>query len=124
MKLLDHKLIEELHQCNHRIGMYLSEEDWKKAGFEVESRHELLAKLSRVLKHLDENSSEGVLAFRRKVRWALEDLQSVNEQYIEQLQEQVSSSKKKIREVRKGRTALRLYKKPADREPRFLNRVG
>lgn len=118
-------ILTALSECAHIIQECLEEGTWEKATVEVANRGRLLQELSQVLKNLDpetENSSD--LSERRRIRWMLEDILTGNETFIETLSQRISSIQDEIRDVKRGRKALGLYKRPHTEHPRFLNRIG
>lgn len=123
--ILGEELLASLGMCNDRLREHVEKEEWTSVQEETGTRHALLEKLSSVVLKLDKNSqNEKVLALRRRVKWILEDLQNDNDAFLSQLQERISSSQERIKEIKKGRRAVGLYRKPGLVKPRFLNKVG
>ena len=122
---LGEELLTVLGVCNGRLRECVDKEEWFEARDEAENRHALLEKISSVLLKLDSNSqNEKVLALRRRIKWILEDLQSDNDDYLSRLREKISSAQERIKEIKKGRRAVGLYRKPGLIKPRFLNKMG
>lgn len=119
------ELIVAIKQSARNLGQYIEKSDWEKARNEVELRHQLLEEISATLSRLDRGfPPDKSLAARRRIRWMLEDLQAENAQLMEKLSQRVSQLRDKIKEIRKGRKTLGLYKTPQQDRPRFLNRLG
>jgi len=75
-----HDLVEELVDCNQRLGICIEKGDWDKAAQEVDKRNKLLSDLPSALNKLErECSTEELLAGKRRIRWMLEDLQQKNQ---------------------------------------------
>jgi len=120
-----HDLVEELVDCNQRLGICIEKGDWDKAAQEVDKRNKLLSDLPSALNKLErECSTEELLAGKRRIRWMLEDLQATNERFLKSLNGSISSQRKRIKEIKKGRRMLGLYRRPHPEHPRFLNRFG
>jgi hypothetical protein len=123
--ILGEELLTSLGMCNDRLREYVEKEEWTGSQEEARNRHALLEKLSNLLLKLDKHSqSEKVLALRRRIKWILEDLQNDNDAFLSQLREKISSSQERIKEIKKGRRAVGLYRKPGLVKPRFLNKMG
>ena len=119
------ELLESLATCSQRLGECLERDDWQSAGVEVENRRQLLELLaSRLSRETGYQDQEDILSTRRKIKWLLEDIYAANEKYLQLLKAPISSWQDQIKELKKGRKALGLYKVPDTRRPRFLNRIG
>lgn len=125
-KLADsNDLVDELVECNRRLGTCIEKGDWVEAAQEVERRNQLLSDLPATLNKLERECSEDeLLAGKRRIRWLLEDLQATNERFLKIANGSISSLLKRIKEVKKGRRMLGLYRRPHPEHPRFLNRFG
>lgn len=118
-------ILAALSECGRSIEESLKRDAWEKAMVEVAQRDRLLQELSQVLKSLDPDAqNSSALSERRRIRWMLEDILTENETFIEKLSQRISSMQDEIRDVKRGRKALGLYKRPHPEHPRFLNRIG
>ena len=121
----DLELVEALPECTMRLGRCIDDRDWEGASKQIALRERLLEELPSTLHRLDKDSpEEKSLAGRRRIRWMLEDLQSANKQLLDKLSHRLSSLREKVKDIRKGRRTLGLYKLPHHVQPRFLNRLG
>ncbi len=117
--------LEELIECNNRLGHNLDEGDWDKAQKIVETRHDLLMQLSGVIQKLDRDSTdERIVSAKDYIRQVLQDINETNDKYVQSLTDSIRSSKDQLLALKKGRNTLELYKRPKNQRPRFLNKVG
>jgi hypothetical protein len=118
-------LVEAVLESTRRFGRCMEEDDWEGAGREIEVRNSLLEALSSEIAMLDRDSSrEANQAKRSRIKRALEDIQSINAEFLDKLNSRVTSLRDKIKEIKRGRKALRLYRMPPRDQPRFFNRLG
>lgn len=119
------ELIEALRENNEHLTISIETSDWDQVREDVEERGRMFQALSGTLDFLQDNpTEEEALSGRRRLLWTLEDLQATNEQFLNAIRDRVSSLRNRIREIKRGRKALGLYRRPSAVAPRFLNRLG
>ena len=118
-------LLRLLQDFNEQLQEEIAAEDWAAAQETAKNRQGLLEQLSAVVQQLPKDSrDETVLALRRRIKWVLEDIHNDNDAQLAQVQEKTSAAQQSINEVKKGRRAVGLYRKPGFLQPRFLNKMG
>jgi hypothetical protein len=114
-----------LKGCNRWLAESLEKCDWEAVEKAIEDRDKLLHDLMASLERPDlERMDEKRLAEKRRIRWLLEDIQSENDRFIQDLEVRINAQRDKLKQIHKGRSTLQRYKSPPRNEARFLNRFG
>ncbi|MCX6639280.1 MAG: hypothetical protein NTW14_02195 [bacterium] len=117
-------LIKALVQSTDLIKTDLTQGKLEAASQELKKRETIIMELDRYLQSVNHVGIESETTQRCGWKDTLTDLMSRNQDTIRELKKHLATTKGKVDLIRKGRKALRLYRKPNLGQPHYFSIRG